>query len=97
MKVKRVRSDSDPVVFSEGSVIVKLYPTVNRIYRRDSATGERHLKSEHPQFTLTYYRGNKRVKRKFSDRAEAEAETVQQAQRRAQGLRLAQPAGARRR
>ena len=76
MKIKRGSSGSDPVVFSVGSVSVKLYPTVNRIYRRDPATGGRHLKSEHPQFTLTYYQGNKRVKRKFSDRAEAEAEAT---------------------
>ena len=46
MKIKRGESDSDPVVFSEGSASVKLYPTVNRIYRKNPATGVRELKSE---------------------------------------------------
>jgi integrase len=73
MRIKRGKSQNDPVVFSEGSVSVKLYPTVNRIYR-SNASGERVLKGEYPQFTLTYYEGNKRIKRKFADRAKAEAE-----------------------
>src|SRR6185436_9287207 len=67
MKTKRGESELDPVVFSEGSTSVKLYPTVNRIYRKNPDTGERELKSEHSQFTLVYYSGNRRVKRKFAD------------------------------
>ena len=76
MKIKRGASDSDLVIFTEGSASVKLYPTVNRIYRKHPKTGVRELKSEHPQFTLTYYSGNKRIKQKFADRAKAEAEAV---------------------
>ena len=33
----------------------------------DPATGERQLKSEHPQFTVIYYEGSRRVKCKFAD------------------------------
>ena len=74
VKIKRGKSESDPVIFSEGSVTVKVYPTINRIYRRNESTGERQLQSQHPQFTLVYYSGTKRVKQKFADRAKAEAE-----------------------
>jgi len=74
MKTKRNKPESEAIVIREGSASVKIYPTVNRIYRTNPATGKRELKSEHPQFTLTYYSGSRRVKLKFNDRAKAEAE-----------------------
>ncbi len=66
--------ESEPIVFREGSSIVKVYPTVNRIYRTNPVTGQRELKSQHPQFTLVYYSGSHRVKQKFHDLAKAERE-----------------------
>jgi integrase len=74
MKPKPTAPESEPIVFRQGSSIVKVYPTVNRIYRANPVTGLRELKSEHPQFTLVYYSGSRRVKQKFSDRAKAETE-----------------------
>jgi len=78
MKTQRSNSESDgpnggPITVSEGSISVKIYPTVNRIYRRNLQTGDKELKSEHPQFTLAYYSGSHRVKEKFSDEAKAQA------------------------
>lgn len=55
MKTKQRESNPAPILFREGSSVVKVYPTVNRIYRTNPATGQRELKSEHPQFTLVYY------------------------------------------
>ena len=74
MNSKRIVPESDPIVLKEGSVSVKIYVTNNRIYRRNPATGQRELKSTHPQFTLTYYAGARRVKRKFASQAKAERE-----------------------
>jgi integrase len=74
VKAKRRKPRVQPIVVAEGSASVTIYPTVNRIYRRNPDTGERELKSQHPQFTLVYYSGNKRVKQKFNDRAKAESE-----------------------
>ena len=71
--------DKGPLeVLKIGSCSVQIYSTLNRIYRTDPATGLRALKSEHPQFTLTYYEGSRRVKRKFADlgAARREAELV---------------------
>ncbi|MCD6050878.1 MAG: hypothetical protein K0Q55_2281 [Verrucomicrobia bacterium] len=69
---------SAPIVIKEGSVSVSIYPTFNRIYRTHPVTGQRELKSAHEQFTLAYYQGSKRVRKKFTDLAKAklEAEAV---------------------
>lgn len=56
-----------PEVIKEGSVSVTIYTTRNRIYRTNPATGQKELKSEHPQFTLVHYLGNRRIKQKFAD------------------------------
>jgi integrase len=74
MKTKPIAPESEPIVVRQGSVAVKIYTTTNRIYRVNPANGQRELKSEHPQFTLTYYAGTRRVKRKFVDLAEARRE-----------------------
>src|SRR4249919_364011 len=74
VKAKQQPSAADPIVVREGSVSVIIYPTVNRIYRANSRTGQRELKSTHPQFTLAYYHGSKRVRKKFTDLAKAKAE-----------------------
>jgi integrase len=74
VKPKRRKPRSKPIIVRDGSASVTIYPTVNRIYRFNSATGTRELKSAHPQFTLVYYSGPKRVKQKFSDLAAAQAE-----------------------
>jgi len=74
MKTQRRKTEFVPIVIREGSALVKIYPTVNRIYRVNPANGQRELKSEHPQFTLVYYSGSRRVKQKFNDRAKAETE-----------------------
>ena len=67
------RPDKGPVkVLKQGSITVPIYETTNRIYRQNPATGQRELKSEHPQFTLAYYQGNRRVRLKFTALAEAE-------------------------
>jgi hypothetical protein len=61
-----------PITFKSKSV--KIYRTVNRLYRTNPDTGEKELKSEHPQFTLSYYLGKKRVLRKFASEEEARSE-----------------------
>ncbi len=67
-------TDKGPLkVVKQGSITVPIYETTNRIYRRNPATGLRELKSEHPQFTLAYYQGNRRVRLKFTTFADAEA------------------------
>ncbi len=82
MKTQRNNPESDssngsPIAISEGSSSVKIYRTVNRIYRANSQTGEQELKSEHPQFTLVYYLGSRRIKEKFSDQTKAEVRARQ--------------------
>jgi hypothetical protein len=74
MNAKPKKPVPKPIIFREGSSLVKVYPTVNRIYRTNPDTGERELKSSHEQFTLAYYSGSKRIKLKFSDRTKAETE-----------------------
>jgi integrase len=74
MKKPPIEPESEPIVVRQGSVSVKIYTTTNRIYRLNPANGQRELKSEHPQFTLTYYAGTRRVKRKFADLAQARRE-----------------------
>ena len=74
MKANPKSPELVPIVIRQGSVSASIYPTVNRIYRVDPVTGQRTLKSEHPQFTLTYYSGSQRVKRKFTDLAAARSE-----------------------
>jgi integrase len=61
-------------VAKQGSISVPIYSTTNRIYRLNPASGKRELKSEHPQFTVIYYEGSRRIKRKFSDLAKARRE-----------------------
>lgn len=56
-----------PEVIKEGSVSVTIYTTRNRIYRTNPVTGMKELKSDHPQFTLVHYLGNRRIKQKFAD------------------------------
>ena len=50
------------------------------------------MKSEHPQFTVVYYEGSRRVKRKFADidksRAEAELASIKLANGEAEVLEL---------
>lgn len=74
MKAPRIHSESEQIVLRDESVSVTIYPTTNRIYRSNPQTGIRELKSSHSQFTLIYYEGRNRVKRKFSDLAKAKAE-----------------------
>ncbi len=74
MKAKQNSPELEPIIVKEGSVSATIYPTVNRIYRTNPLTGERELKSQHSQFTLVYYSGSSRVKRKFADLAKARAE-----------------------
>ncbi|MBI3414628.1 MAG: hypothetical protein HY043_04790 [Verrucomicrobia bacterium] len=74
MKSSRKTPESDPIVVRQGSVTATIYPTVNRIYRVDPATGQRQLKREHPQFTLVYWHSSKRVRKKFTALEEARAE-----------------------
>jgi hypothetical protein len=64
---KPVRDRGPIEVAKEGSSSVPIYATTNRIYRLDPVTGQKTLKSEHPQFTVIYYEGSLRVKRKFAD------------------------------
>ena len=58
--------------FKRGSIRVNLYPTWNRFYRGDGESRE--LRAAYPQFTLTYFLGTRRVKRKFNELGKAEAE-----------------------
>lgn len=92
MKTQGKSPISEPIVIRQGSVSVTIYPTVNRIYRKDATTNERVLKSTHPQFTLTYYLGSRRVKQKFSDlskaRTEAELALVKLANGETEALKL---------
>ncbi|MFN0102093.1 MAG: tyrosine-type recombinase/integrase [Bryobacteraceae bacterium] len=74
MNAKLKSTKSKPEIIKEGSVAVSIYTTPNRIYRRNPVTGRKELKSEHPQFTLAYYAGIKRVRRKFLDLDTARAE-----------------------
>ena len=79
MKMNRVLPEKGPAeVIKQGSIAIPIYATTNRIYRRNPTTGLKELKGQHPQFTLTYYEGSRRVKRKFSDLVSArhEAELV---------------------
>lgn len=75
MKAANSDSEKGPIeVAKQGSITVPIYATTNRIYRRHATTGVRKLKSEHPQFTVIYYEGSRRVKRKFADLEKARRE-----------------------
>lgn len=75
VKSSNSNGDKGPLeVAKQGSITVPIYATTNRIYRVNPATGQRELKSEHPQFTVIYYEGSRRIKRKFSDLAKARRE-----------------------
>lgn len=75
MKTKPTIHEKGPLeVAKQGSVSIPIYATTNRIYRRNPATGARELKSEHPQFTVIFYEGSRRVQRKFADLGKARRE-----------------------
>lgn len=75
MKNKPETTEKGPLeVAKQGSISVPIYATTNRIYRLNPATGQKELKSEHPQFTVIYYEGSRRVKRKFADLEKARRE-----------------------
>lgn len=75
MKTREMPPDSPKAItLRQGSVSVRIYPTTNRIYRTDPVSGQRVLKSEHPQFVVSYYLGSKRVLKKFADLARAKSE-----------------------
>src|SRR5262245_17503645 len=63
MKAKSTPSPGKPLEVKRGNVTVKIYAGKNRVNG-----------SVYPQFTLTYYSGNQRVKRKFADVDEARCE-----------------------
>lgn len=93
MKSKPESSGKGPLEFAkQGSIKVPIYATTNRIYRLNPASGARELKSEHPQFTVIYYEGSRRVKRKFSDlpkaRREADLAAIKLANGEAEVLKL---------
>jgi integrase len=80
------KKEPGPLEFAkEGSVKVPIYATTNRIYRKDPETGKKELKSEHPQFTVIYYLGQNRIKRKFASLDEARQEAGLAANRLANG------------
>jgi integrase len=69
------KKDKGPLeVVSQGNISIPIYATTNRIYRKNPITGKKELKSEHPQFTVSYYDGTKRKLRKFADLADARKE-----------------------
>src|SRR5262245_61815790 len=74
MSAKPKTPKAKPEVIKEGSVGVSIYTTRNRIYRANPNTGQKELKSEHPQYTLVYYSGNRRIKKKFSEIEAARSE-----------------------
>lgn len=79
MNAKPVATEKGPVeVVKLGSISVPIYSTPNRIYRRDPTSGTRSLAAEHPQFTVVYYLGRNRVRRKFTtiELARVEANTA---------------------
>ena len=74
------KSKRQPIVVSEGSVSVKIYRQINRLYQRvkdeatgklvlvrDPRTGKKLVLSEHPQFELVYWSGSRRIKQKFTE------------------------------
>lgn len=95
-KLRKKRSsasaDPPPIVVKQGSISVKIYVGKNRIYRTNPETGERELQSEHPQYTLAYYDGSERVRRKFTSeykaREEAENALIKLANGENEALRL---------
>src|SRR4051812_37425175 len=93
MKAKPVTPEKGPIeVAKEGSITIPIYATTNRIYRINPANGSRELKSEHAQFTVIYYEGSRRVKRKFADigkaRREAELAAIKISNGEAEVLKL---------
>jgi len=93
MKTKPISLEKGPLeVAKQGSITVPIYATTNRIYRLNPASGDRELKSEHPQFTVIYYEGSRRVKRKFADlvkaRREADLAAIKLANGEAEVLKL---------
>src|SRR5262245_11080348 len=63
-----------PLEIKRGNVTVKIYAGTNRVAGKD-----------YPQFTLTYYSGNQRIKKRFADLEEAKREGALAATRLANG------------
>jgi integrase len=93
MKAQPIAPEKGPIeIAKQGSITVPIYATTNRIYRINPGNGARELKSEHPQFTVIYYEGTRRVKRKFADiekaRREADLAAIKLANGEAEILKL---------
>ena len=93
MEAQPTAPEKGPIeVAKQGNISIPIYATTNRIYRINPVTGVRELKSEHPQFTVIYYEGSRRVKRKFADiekaRGEAELAAIKLANGEAEVLKL---------
>lgn len=63
MKRRSRFTPAAPVEVKRGNITLKIYRGTNRVGSR-----------EYPQFTLTYYSGSERVKRRFADLADAKRE-----------------------
>ena len=63
MKAKANAAPKRPIEIKRGNVTVKIYTGANRV-------GDK----EYPQFTLIYYCGDQRIKRRFADLGEAKRE-----------------------
>jgi len=75
MKANHAAERKGPIeVVKEGNIRVPIYETINRIYRQRGDAGEKQLVAEHPQFAISYYQGNKRILRKFTDLTTARRE-----------------------
>jgi hypothetical protein len=68
------KSDHKPIEVKRGNVIVKVYQGINGVNG-----------VEYPQFTLTYYEGPERKKRRFADLTEARREAEFTADRLSKG------------
>lgn len=68
------KTNGEPIEVKRGNVIVKIYQGINRVNG-----------VEYPQFTLTYYEGAERKKRRFADLAEARREAEFTADRLSKG------------
>ena len=63
-----------PLEIKSGSTRVTIYPTWDRKYSKSADTGSRTLKTERPQYTVSYYLGTQRKLRKFSSLKKAKTE-----------------------
>jgi integrase len=74
VNAKPNRKQNDPIEVKRGNVAVKIYQGVNRVNGH-----------AYPQFTLTYYEGAERRKKRFADLAEALREAEFTAERLSRG------------